>query len=79
VVLELGRGFIGFKTMSDESANYLNAVLKKVFEMESYQNYLKQNMMRSVFLESKEFDKYVDVKYKVLYPVIEELGLLRKN
>ena len=77
--LELGRGFMGYKVMSDESVNYLSSVLKKVFEMESYQNYLKQNMMRSVFLESKEFDKYMDVKYKVLYPVIEELGLLRKS
>jgi putative tricarboxylic transport membrane protein len=79
VALELGRGFMGYKVMSDESVNYLSVVLKKVFETESYQNYLKQNMMRSVFLESKEFDKYMDVKYKVLYPVIEELGLLRKS
>lgn len=77
--LELGRGFVGFKTMPDESVQYLTAVLKKVFEMESYQAYLKQNMMRSVFLESKEFDKYLDNKYKLLHPVIEELGLLRKS
>jgi putative tricarboxylic transport membrane protein len=78
-VLELGRGFVGHKTMSDEAANYMTAALKKVFDMESYQGYLKQNMMRSVFLDGKAFGGFMEEKYKALRPVIEELGLLRKN
>ena len=79
VALELGRGFMAFKGISEAQINYLSSALKKVFGVESFQSYLKQNMMRSVFLDGKEFDKYLDDKYKVLYPVIEELGLLRKS
>jgi putative tricarboxylic transport membrane protein len=78
-VLELGRGFMGFKNMSNEAVNYLGTALKKVFDMPSYQGYLKENMMRSVFLLDKEFGAFLDEKHKALYPVIEELGLLRKN
>lgn len=77
-VLELGRGFVAFKGITDDQVKYLVSALKKVYEKDQFQNYLKENMMRAIFLEGREFGKYLDEKYDMLFPVIKELGLLHK-
>jgi putative tricarboxylic transport membrane protein len=76
--ISTARGFTAFKGIPDEAVNYWVSVLKKVYGNETYQKYLKENMMGSIFLSGGEYAKFLDAKHQVLYPAFKDLGLLRK-
>jgi putative tricarboxylic transport membrane protein len=78
VVLAPARGFQGPKNTPPEVAKYLISVFKKVYDSPPFQDYLKENMMRPIFITGEEFTKYVDDYYQKLYPLIRDLGLLHK-
>jgi len=73
-----GRGFVAFKGISPKAVNYWGAIFKKVYENEAYQNYLKENMMRLIFLSGPEFGKVLEKKHAQLLVVLKDLNLLRK-
>ncbi len=77
-VYTVDRGFVAFKGIPDEAVKYWVSVFKKVYDNQTYQNYLKDNMMQSIFLSGGEYAKSLDARNQMLYPLWKALNLLRK-
>lgn len=73
VVLRLARGVAAFKGISDQDVSYWAALFKKVYEHETFQNYMKENMLRMEFMTGSKFSQLLDEKYEMLKPLIAEI------
>ncbi len=78
VDMSSGRGFVAFKGIPPSAVNYWGTIFKKAYENETYQNYLKENMMRMIFLSGADFGKVLEKKHEQLLVVLKDLGLMRK-